>query len=73
MLEEKVYISQFDVRPDGRINLRKTTEIFKDGESISSTYWRCVLEPNDPNAADVLNEPFYYNLAQLAWNSLSAN
>lgn len=71
-MEERVYISQFDVQPDGKINVRKTTEILKNGEVIASTYWRCVLDPGDPRAQEVLNEPFYYNLAQAAWASLPA-
>ena len=70
MLTERTFISQFDVQPDGSINVRKTTEIIKNGSVLSSTYWRCVLAPNDPNAQEVLNEPYYYQLAQAAWSSL---
>lgn len=70
MIEEKVFISQFDIQSDGKINVRKTTEILKDNIVIASTYWRCVLEPNDPQTQEVLNEPYYYNLAQAAWSSL---
>ncbi len=66
--EEKVYISEFNITPSGSINVRKTTEILKDGVSISSTYWRCVLAPNDPQANTVLGaEPYYLNLASSAW------
>ncbi len=70
MLQENIYISQFDIQPNGHINVRKTTEIIKNGSVLSSTYWRCVLAPNDPNAQEVLNEPYYYQLAQAAWSSL---
>ena len=38
--EEKVYISEFNVQPNGSIGVRKTTEVLKDGEVISQTYWR---------------------------------
>jgi hypothetical protein len=69
-MEERVFISQFDIQPNGSINVRKTTEIIKNGVVIASTYWRCVLSPNDPNAQEVLNEPYYYQLAQAAWSSL---
>ena len=70
---EKAYISEFNVQPSGSINVRKTTEILKDGEVISQTYWRCVLAPNDPQAAEVLGaEPYYMNLANNAWASLPA-
>lgn len=65
--EEKVYISEFNVLPSGNIQVRKTTEILKDGVSISSTYWRCVLSPNDPQTEAVLTEPYYLSLAQAAW------
>lgn len=68
---EQVRISEFNVLPDGKINIRKTTEVLKDGVVISSTYWRCVLEPNDPQAATVLaDEPYYLNLATVAWENL---
>lgn len=67
MIQERVFISQFDIQPDGKINVRKTTEIVKDDVVIASTYWRCVLEPNDPQTQEVLNEPYYYNLALVAW------
>jgi hypothetical protein len=70
MLQEKTYISQFDIQPNGYINVRKTTEIIKDGSVLTSTFWRCCLAPNDPNAQEVLNEPYYYQLAQTAWSSL---
>jgi hypothetical protein len=69
--EERVFISEFNVQPNGSIGVRKTTEVLKDGEVISQTYWRCVLAPNDPQAAEVLGaEPYYLNLANSAWASL---
>ena len=64
---EVTYISQFDIQPNGCIGVRKTTDVLKDGVVISSTYWRCVLIPNDPTASTVLNEAYYANLAQTAW------
>ena len=65
---ERVFISEFNVQPSKNIGVRKTTEILKDGEVISQTYWRCVLEPNASNAEEVLgDEPYYYNLALEAW------
>lgn len=71
MLEEKTFISQFDIQPDGSINVRKTNQVIKDGVVIAQTYWRCALSPNDPMAQEVINEPYYLNLAQVAWSSLS--
>lgn len=64
---EVTRISQFDIQPNGYINVRKTTDVMKDGVSISSTHWRCVLAPNDPQASMVLNEPYYASMAQAAW------
>lgn len=72
MLTERTFISQFDIQPNGSINVRKTNEILRDGVVVSSTYWRTVLEPNDAQAQEVLNEPYYYNLAQTAWASLAS-
>ena len=64
---EQTKISQFDIQPNGTINVRKTTEVLKDGVSISSTYWRTVLTPSATVDTAVLDEPYYANLAQAAW------
>ena len=73
-LEEKIYISEFNVKANGCIQVRKTTEVLKGGEPIALSYWRCVLVPNDPQAQDVLGaEPYYLNLAQQAWKSISVS
>jgi hypothetical protein len=65
---EKVFISEFNILPSKSIGVRKTTEILKDGAVISQTYWRCVLEPHDPQTDAVLGaEPYYLALAQAAW------
>ena len=68
---ENVYISEFNIQRNGCIGVRKTTEVLKDGEVISQTYWRCVLTPNDPQAATVLDEPYYLNIANYAWSQPS--
>jgi hypothetical protein len=70
MITEQTKISAFNVRPDGKIEVRKTTEIIKDEAVIASTHWRTVLEPNDPRADEVLDEPYYRDLATSAWESL---
>ena len=70
-LSEVVKISQFDIQPNGCIGVRKTTDVLKDGVVISSAYWRCVLSPNDPQAATVLDEPYYLNIANYAWSQPS--
>ena len=69
--EEVTRISQFDIQPNGCIGVRKTTDVLKDGEVISSTYWRTTLLPNDPQASTVLNEPYYLNIANYAWSQPS--
>ncbi len=72
---EVTYVSQFDIQPNGCIGVRKSTDVIKteDGVStvISTTYWRCVLVPNDPQAATVLDEPYYLNIANYAWSQPS--
>jgi hypothetical protein len=70
MITEQTKISAFNVRPDGQIEVRKTTEIIKDDAVIASTHWRTVLQPNDPSADEVLDEPYYHALATSAWESL---
>jgi hypothetical protein len=69
--EEKTYISEFNIMPTGQIGVRKTTDVLKDGVVISSTYWRCVLSPNDPQASTVLDEAYYLNIANYAWSQPS--
>jgi hypothetical protein len=70
-LEETVYISQFNIMPNGTIGVQKTTDITKDGVVISSSYWRCVLVPNDPQASTVLDEQYYLDIANYAWSQTS--
>jgi hypothetical protein len=70
MIEEVIYISEFNVKLDGTIAVRKTTDVTKDGAVIASSHWRTVLQPNDPSADEVLDEPYYHALATLAWESL---
>ena len=68
---EVVYISEFNIQPTGCIGVRKTTDVLKDDVVISSTYWRCVLVPNDPQASTVLDEAYYLNIATYAWTQTS--
>lgn len=68
---EVTYISEFNIMPTGQISVRKTTDVLKDGVVISSTYWRCVLIPNDPTASTVLDETYYANIATYAWSQPS--
>ena len=57
MFTERIVISQFDIRVDGYISVRKTTEILRNGTLIAQLPpWRCVLAPNDPQAAEVLGD-----------------
>jgi hypothetical protein len=66
-------ISQFDIRDDGVIHVRKTTVVTLNGAVIGSQHWRTVLQPNDPKAVEVLGEgSFYLNQAQHAWASLES-
>jgi len=68
---EVTYISQFNIQPNGCIGIQKTTDVLKDGVVISSTYWRCVLIPNDPQASTVLDEAYYLSIATYAWSQPS--
>ena len=68
MIEEVIYISDFNVKLDGTIGVRKTTDVVKDGAVIASSYWRTVLAVNDPSADEVLGVDGYYRtLANDAW------
>jgi len=69
--EEVTYISEFNIQPTGCIGVRKSTNVLKDGEIISTTYWRTTLLPNDTQAAEVLNEPYYLNIANYAWSQVA--
>lgn len=68
MIEEVIYISAFNVKIDGTIEVRKTTDVTKDGAVIASSYWRTVLQVNDPAADEVLGiDGYYRQLASDAW------
>jgi hypothetical protein len=70
-LSEITYISQFDIQSNGCIVVRKSTDVLKDDVVISTTYWRCVLVPNDPQASTVLDEAYYLSIATYAWTQTS--
>jgi hypothetical protein len=73
MIEEVIYISAFNVKLDGTIEVRKTTDVVKDGAVIASSYWRTVLQVNDPAADEVLGaEGYYRQLASDAWAMVPA-
>jgi len=73
MIEEVIYISEFNVKLDGTIAVRKTTDVTKDGAVIASSYWRVVLAVNDPAADEVLGVDGYYRtLANDAWAMIPA-
>ena len=69
MAQEKKYISQFNVNENGTISIRQTTEIIENEVVISSTYWRCVLQVNDPIATEVLDSD-YLKQANEVWSKL---
>ena len=69
MIEEITYISAFNVNPNGTIEVRKTTDVVKDGVVIASSYWRGVLAVNDPTASEILGvDTFYSNIAAYTWS-----
>ena len=69
MIEEIIYISAFDVNPNGTIGIRQTTDVVKDGVVIASSYWRTVLAVNDPRANTILGvDTFYGNIATYTWS-----
>ena len=72
MIEEVIYISEFNVKLDGTIAVRKTTDVTKDGAVIASSYWRVVLAVNDPAADEVLGVDGYRTLANDAWALIPA-
>ena len=73
MIEEVIYISDFNVKLDGTIAVRQTTDVTKDGAVIASSFWRTVLQVNDPAADEVLGVDGYYRtLANDAWAMIPA-
>ena len=68
---EKEIISEFNIRENNSINVRKSMQFWKDTVMISETYWRTILQPNDPNAFKVLGDyEDYFNLAIEAWKDI---
>ena len=69
MIEEITYISGFNVNANGSIEVRKTTDVVKDGVVIASSFWRGVLAVNDSSADEVLGVDTYYaNIASYTWS-----
>jgi hypothetical protein len=69
MIEEIIYVSAFNVNANGSIEVRKTTDVVKDGVVIASSFWRGVLAVNDPSADEVLGVDTYYaNIATYTWS-----
>ena len=68
MLTENIYISEFNIQPNGCICVRKNTDVLKDNVVIATSFWRTVLTPNDPTAPTVLDEPYYADIATYAWS-----
>ena len=69
MAQEKKYISAFNVKENGTISIRQTTEIIENEEVISTTFWRGILEVNDPMASEVLDSD-YLKQANEVWSKL---
>jgi hypothetical protein len=68
---EKIIVSEFNIRENNSIQIRKSTQILKDSVVISETYWRTVLMPNDPKLFEVLKGyDDYINLAIEAWKDI---
>lgn len=47
MLTEQTIIDQILVLPDGQINLRETTLVYRDGIFLSKSYHRRSVNPGD--------------------------
>ncbi len=47
-LNERTIIDQISADEYGNVNVRRRTDILKDGEVVASTVHRHVLGPNDP-------------------------
>jgi hypothetical protein len=56
MIEEVIYISAFNVKLDGTIEVRKTTDVTKDGAVIASSYWRVAEVAEEPAAEKALKK-----------------
>ncbi len=69
MAQEKKYISGFNVNENGTISIRQTTETIENEEVISTIYWRCVLQVNDPMASEILDSD-YLKQANEVWSKL---
>ena len=68
MIEEIIYVSAFNVNANGTIEVRKNTDVVKDGVVIASSYWRGVLTVNDPTADEVLGvDTYYHKIADYTW------
>ena len=63
-LEKEVVIDKIEVLESGAIQIRTVTRVLEDGEVLSKSYHRHVLQPGD----DLTNEdPKVVAIANAAW------
>lgn len=64
-LSEQSVIDQITVDANNNVNVRRADQILRDGEVISTSYHRNVLQPGDDLTGQ---DPRVVAVAQAAWN-----
>lgn len=68
-LTKEIIVDKIEVLENGAIQVRAAIRIMEDGEMLSQSYHRHVLQPGD----DLANEdPKVVAIAQAAWAALEA-
>lgn len=68
---DTVFISKFEILDNKSIQIRKTTQVYKNDELISESYWRSIINVNSPYLYKILeDEDDYINLAIEAWKDI---
>lgn len=68
---DTVFISKFEILDDKSIQIRKTTQVYKNDILISENYWRSIIPVNSYNIYKILEDyDDYFNLAIEAWKDI---
>jgi hypothetical protein len=69
--KDSIFISEFNINENKTINIRWTSQVYKNNNIISKEYIRTIFKPNDIRVFDLLKDyDDYINLAIEAWKDI---
>jgi hypothetical protein len=69
--KDSIFISEFNINENKTINIRWTSQVYKNNDIISKEYIRTIFKPNDIRVFDLLKDyDDFINLAIEAWKDI---